>query len=97
LLVTAVCAAHLVAAVLFDKWLLAFVTLSNEGSRHGLLDDVSQRELVVFLSFFTAERNVRLFVTKSTACLAALCVLAAEFLVDFDRRTFLLVVTEWTF
>ena len=97
LLVTAIRAAHFVATVLFDEWLLASVTLSNHGSRHSLFDDVPHRNFVVFLSFLAAKRDMRFLITKSTACLATLRVLAAKLLVDFNWRTFLFVVTEWTF
>jgi hypothetical protein len=97
LLVTTIRAAHFVAAGLLDERLPAPITLTNEGSSHSLFDKVAHRNLVVFLSFLAAKRDMRFLVTKSTACLATLRVLAAKLLVDFNRRTFLFVVTEWTF
>lgn len=93
--ISAVRTSHLVAAILLDERVLALIAMSNQRGRHGFFYDMSQRELAILLSFFTAERDVRLFLTKPAACLATLLlILASELLVDLDGRTFHLEVTE---
>jgi hypothetical protein len=88
------CASHLVAPIILDKGLFAFVAVSDKSSGHGLFDNMSHGEMIILPSLFAAQRHMRLFVTQATAGLFALGVHASELFVHLHRRAFRLEVAK---
>jgi hypothetical protein len=88
------CARHLVAPIVLDEGLFAFVAVSNEGSGHGLFDNVSYIETIVLPGLFAAQRHMRLLVAQATASLSALRIHASELFVHLHGRAFCFEIAE---